>query len=86
MVVLSDAKRKEVWELMMRQVSGIFEPIGTLTKAELRTAVNDIDSWVDSNAVSFNNAIQQPARSALTKQQKALILMYVVTKRFEEDS
>lgn len=56
--------------------------IGSIVKADLRTAINDIDAWVDTNASAFNTAISQPARGALTARQKAALLMLVVTKRF----
>jgi hypothetical protein len=56
--------------------------IGSVTKPDLRAAINDIDAWIDTNASAFNTAISQPARSALTSKQKAALLMLVVTKRF----
>lgn len=78
MAVLSNADRESVWAQTMRQVacSGVL-------KAELRAAIDAIDNWVDANATAFNTAIPQPARSALTSKQKAALLMYVVSRRFE---
>lgn len=54
----------------------------TILKADLRAAVDAIDTWVDDNAAAFNTAIPQPARGALTAKQKAALLMFVVEKRF----
>jgi len=54
----------------------------TILKADLRAAVDAIDTWVDDNSTAFNTAIPQPARGALTARQKAALLMFVVERRF----
>ena len=76
MAVLSNQDRASVWSEYMRNQSA------ACLKAELRAAVDSIDQWVDDNSASFNSAIPQPARGALTAKQKAAILMYVVSRRF----
>lgn len=53
-----------------------------ITKTDLRSAIDAIDAWIDSNAASLNSAIPQPARSGLTASQKARLLVHVVRKRF----
>ncbi len=55
----------------------------SLTKADLRAAINAIDDWADANQTSFNQAIPQPARSALTAKEKAQLLMAVLKRRWE---
>lgn len=55
----------------------------SVTKTDLKAALDAIDSWVDTNTASFNTAIPQPARANLTAAQKARLLLYVVRKRFE---
>lgn len=55
---------------------------GSVTKADLRAAIDAVDDWVDGNAAAFNAAIPQPARGVLTARQKAGLLLFVVTKRF----
>lgn len=79
MAVLPDADRQAVCAGWMREPTG---PLA-VTKAQLRAAVDAIDSWVDSNALTFNLAIPQPARNALTARQKAWLLMTVIKRRFE---
>lgn len=79
MAVLSDNDRRVTWADAMRRA----DCPGNLTKADLRAAVDAIDSWIDSNAVSFNTAIPQPARGALSAKQKAALMMLVISKRFE---
>jgi hypothetical protein len=78
MAVLSDALRRAIWQEFM-QVNA--DPIG-ITKADLRAAVDAIDSWVDSNAASLNSAIPQPARGNLNSAQKARLLAFVAMKRW----
>jgi hypothetical protein len=82
MAVLPDADRVALWAEFMRDQSASRTPMG-LTKADLRAAVDAADAWADSNAASFNTALPQPARNALTAKQKALLLMYVIRRRWE---
>ena len=84
MAILSDNMRKALWAKFMSDESSARGVIAT-NKSDLRAAVNAIDQWVDDNQASFNTAIPQPARGVLTAAQKAALLMYVVTKRFEEE-
>ena len=51
-------------------------------KADLRAAIDALDAFMDANAATLNAAIPQPARGALTAGQKALLLSYVLAKRY----
>lgn len=82
MAVLSNNDRFAAWAQAMREISEAGESI-TITKTELRAALNAVDQWVDDNATAFNQAIPQPARSALSASQKARLLTLVVRRRFE---
>jgi hypothetical protein len=79
MAVLSDADRRECWADYMRQPIG---PLGALTKADLRAAVDAIDGYLSTNAAAINTAIPQPARGVLTASQKAMLLVAVVRQRW----
>jgi hypothetical protein len=81
MAVMTDPQRFDTWADFMRELSSEREPIA-LTKVELRAAIDAVDLWISDNAASFNTAIPQPARGALTAAQKARMLMFVVRKRF----
>jgi hypothetical protein len=79
MAVLNEADRAEMrrnWAEANRESVGI-------TKPELRAAIDAADDWANSNATSYNSALPLPARTSLTAAQKARILAYVVTRRFE---
>lgn len=86
MAVLSDSARSRICQQYAEEVSSERGSLGNLTKAQLRAAFDAMDSWVDSNAASLNAAIPLPARTALTAAQKAKILVYVVEKRFRENT
>ena len=79
MAVLSNADRADVHAQWMREPTGTL----TLTKAQIRAAVDAIDSWCEANAAAFNAAIPQPARGQLTAKQKASLLACIVKRRYE---
>lgn len=82
MAVLSNNDRAAISADFQRKISDIQMPIG-INKSDLRLAINAIDQWIDDNAASFNSAIPQPARSALTTKQKAWLFNLVMKQRFE---
>ena len=83
MAVMTDTDRQELWGEFMSRLSGGRESTDTLTKADLRAALNAVDDWVSDNQASFNSAIPQPARGVLTTPQKVRLLNMVVDKRFD---
>jgi hypothetical protein len=80
MAVLPDSDRVFVWARMMRETA--VPPSGVLTKADLRAAVDGLDTFLDANAASINSAIPQPARAELTTEQKARLLALIVLRRW----
>lgn len=92
MAVLNDNDRRQIWQGYMRKLSAnsaesVNNGTGSIpiaiNKVELRAAIDAIDAWMDANGSSFNTAIPQPARGALTAKQKAELLVFVVQRRFE---
>lgn len=77
MAVLGALSRRQVWAHLMRTVSGL----GGFTKAELQSAVDAADSWVDTNAAEYNTALPQPFRANATPAQKAVLIAYVCFRR-----
>lgn len=80
MAVLSDNDRAAVAADGMRDAR-----LGTLPnmlKSDWRAAVNAADDWANSNAASFNTALPATFRNNATNAQKALLLVFVVLKRF----
>ena len=85
MAILSNGDRGVAQRRLMDRLSKDREPMG-LNKPDLLAAVNDADQWVSDNAVGFDSALSVRARAALTRQQKAELLMFVVSRRFEVDA
>lgn len=56
-------------------------PIGAITKAELRAAIDATDDWIDANATSFNQALPENVRTQLTAVQKNWLFSYVLAMR-----
>lgn len=81
MTVLPAADRTAIWKEMMDDLSNKREEAPFL-KADLRAAVNALDSWLNSNAASANTALPQPFRGAASAQQKALLLQFVIQRRY----
>lgn len=82
MAILADAERQALWAELMRLLSEQGDTV-SLTKAELRAAVDAADAWADAASAAYNSALPQPARGALTARQKALLLMFVIRQRWE---
>jgi len=81
MSILSDTARADVWAGAMRRFSQDKLSCG-VTKEDLRAAVDALDTFLSDNATAVNSAIPQPARSSLSVTQKALLLMYVIDRRY----
>ena len=81
MATLPDGERAQAWADLMRQWSADGTTIG-IDKTELREAVDALDSYLDANAASINSALPTAARTGLTTAQKALLLQYVVARRY----
>ena len=81
MALLNDADRQICYGLTIEEIMRLRQDVD-ITTAELRAAVNDADQWVDDNASSFNAALPLPARTSLTQQQKAFLLVKVVERRY----
>lgn len=77
MAELPDQDRNRVWRWFMRRNT---EPCN-YTKADLRAAIDACDTWVDTNATSFNQALPQPFRGQATPAQKTMLLCFVAMRR-----
>jgi len=82
MAVLSDQDRADVTQEFMALAAGPF----TITKADIRAAVNALDDWYNTNAAAANAALPQPARAALTTTDKAHMSNLIVSKRYVKGS
>lgn len=81
MAILADSERVNAWVDFLRDESSDSQSIACL-KADVRAAINAADDWANSNQSSYNLALPQPARGALTTRQKTRILMFVLERRY----
>jgi hypothetical protein len=79
MAVLSSENRAAIHAEWLR----LNDEAISITKADLRAAVDALDAFLETNAAAVNNAIPQPARGALSARQKAWILARVIERRFK---
>lgn len=79
MALLADQDRFDCWADLMRSAD-----LGScsIVKTDLRAAIDAADAWANTNAASFNTALPLAARNGLTAPQKALLLMFVVGRRW----
>lgn len=82
MATLTDAQRLECRAVWNDLNASERLSIAGLTKSDIAAAVAGIDAYFDTNAAAINAAIPQPARSALTVRQKALLVVAVIRKRY----
>jgi hypothetical protein len=79
MATLSQAERDRIFRWIQRDPnlgSALF------TKPQLAAAIGAADDWVDANSAAFNAALPGGFRNAATPEQKAMLLTYVITRRF----
>jgi len=82
MAVLPEADRADVWARLMEDASQRGDGVPNMTKVDWRSVINAVDDWVNANAVNYNAALPQPFRTNATAAQKALVLMWVVQRRY----
>lgn len=81
MAVLSQSDREKIARWFMRAASRAVEPLN-VTKAQLAAAVTAADQWADDNAAAYNTALPAAFRNGATASQKALLLAYVILRRY----
>lgn len=85
MTLLPEGTRAATAAQYSRDVSNERESI-SITKPELRAAVDAVDVWVNANKGAFNSALPAAAQAGMTAPQKARLLVAVVSHRFQEGS
>jgi hypothetical protein len=78
MAVLDETNRARVAAQAMREALG---GVPNCLKADLRAAVDATDTWIDSQAASFNAALPTAFRNNATLTQKTLLFCFVAMRR-----
>lgn len=82
MAVLPEQDRDELHSESMEKLSEKRIPTPTITKADVRTAINVIDDWLDTNAAAMNAALPTSVRNGLTVKAKWELFVRVLTRRW----
>lgn len=85
MTVLANAQRQKITNGVMRYWSRFREPTTGITKHDLKEAIDATDSWINSNAASFDNALPAAIKTNLTAEQKTLLFCSVAAFRVSKD-
>ena len=80
MAVLSDTDRARVRRGLARYWSRWWTGT-TISKTDMRAAVNATDDFIDNNQGAYNQALPEEARTALTQTQKTLLFCAVALAR-----
>ena len=81
MAVLTNEARAAVNQEIEDFLSSKWEGC-SIGRQDLRAAVDALDSFFDANAAAVNDALPAAAKAGLTVSQKALVLMYVIKRRY----
>jgi hypothetical protein len=76
--------REKIWGEFNHDLSVDNSPVGSVTKQDLRAAVDALDDWITNSAPTLDEGIPEPARSALTPHQKTRLFMLIVAERYAE--
>ena len=82
MAVLTDTERRDVWKRFM-DAMGNRDRTLAFSKNELRTAINEMDDWVDANFLSAIGSITGTPSTGLTQDEQIELFHRVVLRRYE---
>lgn len=81
MAVLPESDRLRIWRGLMRWWSSLRESLASISKDDIKAAVDAADQWMDDNTVSFNSALPATFRTNSTASQKWLLFLAVALMR-----
>jgi hypothetical protein len=82
MTALNDSERRDVWK-RFQDLIGTRDRAMALTKAELRTAINQGDDWIEDNFGDGVAAITGNPSTVLTQDEKLELFYQIVLRRNE---
>lgn len=81
MALMTDNQRKAVWAGIMERLSSRHEALGTMTKADVRAAIDAADQWISDNQASFKTALPAAFAANATNAQKIELFMLIADGR-----
>jgi len=83
---MSDTDRARVWRGLMRAWSAQHETVPNNLKADIRAAVDAMDTFLNDNASTVNNALPTAFKNNATNAQKAMLLACVALARYDVEA
>lgn len=83
-MALTVGEKDQVWRGIHKHHSQDRTP-ENYAKVDLRTAIDDADTYAEANAVTMNTALNATFRSAATDAQKALVYAVVFIARYDPE-
>lgn len=68
----------------LQRNAGLFGSVNNVLKSDLLAAVTATDSWIDSNATSFNNALPTAFKNNASLSQKTMLFCAVALMRVSQ--
>lgn len=81
MAVMSDGDRALCAKKFIQEFFSSLRNKADLTTTEVRTLVDDLDTWLDSQTTEANNSITAAVRNKASNSTKFAALAYVALKR-----
>jgi hypothetical protein len=81
-MAMDDTTRQKVHFGLMRYWSQLREVLTSVLKADIRSAVNAADDWIDTNQASYNSALPVNFRNNASAGQKAFLLAVVALAKY----
>jgi len=83
MADLTDKQREDLWESYMKQVSHLHGTLGNVSKADVRSAIDALDTYIDDEDANINAALPTPFRTEAADNMKSLLLQMLTAARYE---
>ena len=85
MAVLTDSQRRDVWK-RLQDILGKRDRALAMTKAELRTAIDEADAWVEANFADALATFTGTPSTELTTDEKKELYYLVLERRYQRIS
>lgn len=81
MAVLTSEQRAEIAQRFITEFFVALSRTADLSSTEVRTLINDLDTWLDGAATNANNSITAAVRTKASTDTKFAALAWVALKR-----
>ena len=80
-MALNETDKQRVWRGFMRYLSNLRQVLANVSVTQLRTAVDETDTWIENNQANYVASLSEPFASNSTSAQKTLLFCLVASMR-----